>query len=130
MLDASVWIDSMTPESRFYEVARDLVGDAERPVGTLDLAMHEVTNALGVRRKRPAEAIDLCRLIAGRCGPAIVAPDPMLMRSALAIAAEHGIAGYDASYVAAAHREGWTLVSSDFKDLVSKGLAITPDAAV
>jgi predicted nucleic acid-binding protein len=54
----------------------------------------------------------------------------MLMRSALSIAAEHGIAAYDASYVAAAHRESWTLVSTAIKDLVSKGLAITPDAAV
>jgi predicted nucleic acid-binding protein len=130
LLDASVWVDSMTPESPFYAVARTLVGDANRRVGTLALVMHEVTNALGVRRGRPEEAIDVCRLIVGRCGPAIIAPDSMLMRSALSIAAEHGIAAYDASYVAAAHRESWTLVSTDIKDLVSKGLAITPDAAV
>jgi predicted nucleic acid-binding protein len=130
LLDASVWVDSMDPGSPFYGVARVLVGDADRPVGTLALALHEVANALGVRRGRPEEAVDMCRLIVGRCGRAIVDPDPMLMRSAISVAAEHGIAAYDASYVAAAHREGWTLVSSDLKDLVSKGLAITPDAAV
>ncbi len=72
----------------------------------------------------------MCRLITGRCGAAIVDADPMLMRSALSIAAEHGISAYDASYVAAARRESWTLVSTDIRDLVSKGLAITPDAAV
>jgi predicted nucleic acid-binding protein len=130
LLDASVWVDSMVPESPFYEVSRTLVGDANRRVGTLGLALHEVANALGVSRGRPEEAVDMCRLIVGRCGPAIVDPDPMLMRSAISIAAEHGIAAYDASYVAAARREGWTLVSIDIKDLVSKGLAITPDAAV
>jgi predicted nucleic acid-binding protein len=130
LLDASVWVDSMVPESPFYEVARNLVGDANRRVGTLALALHEVANALGVRRGRPEEAVDMCRLIVGRCGPAIIDPDPMLMRSAISIAAENGIAAYDASYVAAARREGWTLVSVDIKDLVSKGLAITPDAAV
>jgi predicted nucleic acid-binding protein len=130
LLDASVWVDSKTPESPFYEIARALVVDADHPVGTLALAMHEVANSLGVRRGRPEEAVDMCRLITGRCGPAIVDPDPMLMRSALSIAAEHGISAYDASYVAAARRESWTLVSTDIKDLVSKGLAITPDAAV
>jgi predicted nucleic acid-binding protein len=125
-----VWVASKGPESRYYEASRALVVDPAYPVGTLTLAMHEVANSLGVRLERPAEAIDMCRLITGRCGSAIVDPDPMLMRSALSIAAENGIAAYDASYVAAARRESWTLVSIDFKDLVSKGLAITPDAAV
>ena len=130
LLDASVWVASKVSGSRFYEASRTLVVNTDYPVGTLALAMHEVTNSLGVSLRRPEETVDMCRLIVGRCGNAMVAPDPMLMRSALAIAAEHGIAAYDASYVAAAHREGWTLVSTDFKDLVSKGLAITPDAAV
>ena len=43
---------------------------------------------------------------------------------------EHRLSAYDASYVAAAFIEGWTLVSTDIRDLVSKDLAITPDAAV
>jgi predicted nucleic acid-binding protein len=49
---------------------------------------------------------------------------------ALSIAVGHEISASGASYVAAAHREGWTLVSLDLEDLFSKGLAITPDAAV
>jgi predicted nucleic acid-binding protein len=92
--------------------------------------MHEVANVLGARDGRPDEVVDMCRLISGRCGDAIVAADPMLIRSALGIALDHGISAYDASYVAAARRESWTLVSLDIRDLVSKGLAITPDAAV
>ena len=43
---------------------------------------------------------------------------------------EHGLSAYDAAYVAAARRNGWQLVSPDVRDLVSKGLAVTPDAAV
>ena len=39
------------------------------------------------------------------------------------------ITPYDAAYVAAARRNGWTLVSTDIADLASKGLAVTPDAA-
>lgn len=45
-------------------------------------------------------------------------------------ASEHGLTAYDAAYVAAARRNGWRLVSLDIRDLVSKGLAITPDAAL
>ena len=37
---------------------------------------------------------------------------------------------YDAAYVAAARHSGMTLVSADIADLVSKGLAVTPGAAV
>jgi len=54
----------------------------------------------------------------------------MIVPMTLALAGDHGLSAYDASYVAAALREGWTLVSTDLRDLVSKGLAITPDAAV
>jgi predicted nucleic acid-binding protein len=46
------------------------------------------------------------------------------------IAVEYGLSGYDAAYVAVARRHDRQLVSTDIRDLVSKGLAITPDAAV
>ena len=54
---------------------------------------------------------------------------PSLLESALELASEHGITAYDAAYVAAAKRNDWPLVSTDVADLVSKGLAVTPDAA-
>ncbi len=130
LLDAGVWVGAKEPQSPYYAACRDLVVATEYRVAALHLTIHEVANVLGVRYGRPNEAVDMSRLIAGRCGDAIVAPDPMLMRSALVIAGEHGLTAYDASYVATARREGWTLVSLDIKDLVSKGLAITPDAAV
>lgn len=130
LLDASVWHESKYADSPYAEACRILVLDTAYSVGTLSLALHEVANSLGVRRARAEDAVDMCRLIVGRCGEAVVHPDPMLMRAAISIAMEHGIAAYDASYVAAARRESWTLVSTDVRDLVSKGLAITPDAAL
>jgi predicted nucleic acid-binding protein len=130
LLDATIWHKSMDAQSPHLDACRALVVDTAYPVAALSLTLHEVANSLGVRQGRPAEAVDMCRLITGRCGHRIVGPDPILMLSAIEIAAEHGIAAYDASYVAVARREDWTLVSLDFKDLVSKGLAITPDAAV
>jgi predicted nucleic acid-binding protein len=130
LLDASIWHDARDLDSPYNEACRALVVDPDYSVAALDLTMYEVSNSLGARDGRSAEAVDMCNLIAGRCGHAVVAPDPMLMRSALAIAAEHGLTAYVASYVATARREGWTLVSLDLRDLVSKGLAITPDAAV
>jgi predicted nucleic acid-binding protein len=48
----------------------------------------------------------------------------------VAVVAEHGLTAYDATYVAVARRYGWTLVSTDIKDLVSRELALTPDEAV
>lgn len=59
----------------------------------------------------------------------MLAVDPKLIDTALRIAAEHGLTAYDAAYVAAARRHDWTLVSTDIADLVSKGLAVAPDAA-
>jgi predicted nucleic acid-binding protein len=130
LLDATIWHESRDADSPYLEACRALVVDTAYPVAALFLTLHEVSNSLGARDGRASEAVDMCRLITGRCGPAIVSPDPMLMRKAISIAHEHGISAYDASYVAAAWREDWTLVSLDIKDLVSKGLAITPDAAV
>jgi predicted nucleic acid-binding protein len=130
LLDSSIWHESKFADSEYAAACRALVIDTSYPVATLSLAFHEVANTLGVRRALPDAAVDLCRLISGRCGSSIVHPDPMLMRSAVSIGLENGISAYDASFVAAARREDWTLVSIDIKDLVSKGLAITPDAAV
>jgi predicted nucleic acid-binding protein len=43
------------------------------------------------------------------------------------IASEHDLTSYDAAYVAMARRHGWTLVSADIRDLVSRELAVAPD---
>jgi predicted nucleic acid-binding protein len=56
--------------------------------------------------------------------------DAFLVEATVEIAFEYRLSSYDAAYVAVARRHDWTLVSTDIRDLVSQGLAITPDAAV
>jgi len=95
----------------------------------LDLTLHEVGNAIGVKGGNAREADNVIRLLLACCRDRVVKADADLVDSALEIAAEHNLTAYDAAYVAAARRHGWTLVSTDIADLVSKGLAVTPDAA-
>jgi predicted nucleic acid-binding protein len=129
LLDASVWISAKDRRDPYFEAARTLAVDPARAVAALDLTLYEVANGLGVRLDRHDEAVDLCRLVTGRCGESLLAVDAKLIESGLEISSEHGLTAYDAAYVAAARRHGWTLVSTDIADLVSKGLAVTPDAA-
>jgi predicted nucleic acid-binding protein len=56
--------------------------------------------------------------------------DGDLIRSTVEIAIEHRLTSYDAAYIAVARCRRWQLVSTDIRDLVSTGLAITPDSAV
>ncbi|MBK5219049.1 MAG: PIN domain-containing protein [Thermoleophilia bacterium] len=130
LLDASVWIGAKVRADRYFEASRALAVDPDHLVAGLDLTLYEIANGLGVRQGHRPEAMDLCRLVSGRCGRNLLAVDAQLLDSALGIAAEHGLTAYDAAYVAAARRHGWTLVSADIADLVSKGLAVTPDAAL
>jgi predicted nucleic acid-binding protein len=129
LVDASVWVGASDPTDRFHEGSAALVLDLESPVAALDLTLYEVANAVGVRRELPDDARHLSRLIVKRCQDRLVSVDTELVESSVELAAEHGLSAYDASYVAAAERFGWTLVSTDIADLVSKGLAVTPDAA-
>lgn len=130
LLDASVWIGAKVRSDRYFDASRALAVDPAYLVGGLDVTFYEIANGLGARHGRRAEALDLCRLAASRCGRDMLAVDADLLAAALAIATEHGLTAYDAAYVAAAMRHDWTLVSADLRDLVSKGLAVTPDAAV
>jgi predicted nucleic acid-binding protein len=129
LVDASVWVGARDPEDRFHAQAREIVLDLERPVAALDLTFYEVANVMGARRKQPREARYLLQTLALRCGDDVVSVDSNLMDTVLDLSVEHGLTAYDAAYVAAARRYGWTLVSADVADLVSKGLAVAPDAA-
>jgi predicted nucleic acid-binding protein len=129
LIDASVWVAARDPEDPFYAAARSVVLDVAQPATALDLTLYEVANVMGARKKQLGEARHLLRFLVQRCGERIVAIDAGLIESALEVAVEHGLTAYDAAYVAAARRHGWTLVSADVADLVSKGLAVAPDAA-
>lgn len=53
----------------------------------------------------------------------------VLISGAIDLAQRHGLTAYDAAYVAAARLNGWTLVSVDVADLVSRELAVLPEDA-
>lgn len=131
LIDASVWVAAVTPDDDFHGGSNELVKRSWSAVAALDLTLYEVANAVGARRRQPEAAAALSRRIMESCGPGgLVRIDASLVEAAASLAAEHGLTAYDAAYVAAARRDGMTLVSADVADLVSKGLAVTPDAAL
>ena len=129
LVDASVWVAVFDQADPFHCESEALV-DSEQELAVLDLTFYEVANALGVKRRKPALARGMSDLIERRCRENVVRVNSGWTESTLRLAAEHGLTAYDAAYVVAAKRNGWTLVSADIKDLVSKGLAVAPDAAV
>lgn len=129
LLDASVWVLLVDPRDRYHRDAVDLIRRQATSLAALDLTLHEVGNAIGVKRGDAHEARNVIGLLLACCRDRVVSADAELVASSLEVAAEHGLTAYDAAYVAAARRYGWTLVSIDVADLVSKGLAVTPDAA-
>jgi len=129
LLDASVWVAAGAPADRYHAAAASLLLDTERPVAALDLTLYEVANAIGVKHGQPEEAGKILRMIHSRCGDRLLRADADLLATAVEIAPGDSLTAYDASYVAAARAHGCTLVSTDIADLVSRGLAVTPDAA-
>jgi predicted nucleic acid-binding protein len=128
LLDAGVWVAAGDPSERFGAPSRAIVLDFGRQLAALDLTLYETAN-VAVREGRPEAARHLARTIVTRCDRRLVAIDEELATLAARTAAEHELSAYDAAYVAVARSHGWKLVSTDVRDLVSKGLAVTPDAA-
>ncbi len=124
-----MWAALALPEDEYHSAAGSLVDSSEQLMA-LDLTLFEVANVVAFKARKPQRARRLLALIVKRCGNQVLRVDLGLHDSAIDAVAEHGLTAYDAAYVAAAQRNGWTLVSLDIADLVSKGLAVTPDAAV
>jgi predicted nucleic acid-binding protein len=129
LLDASVWVLLVDPEDPHHGDAVALIRDRAASLAALDLTLYEVANAIGVKRSDAREAANVIHLLLACCRDRVVSADVESVGSVLEIAAEHGLTAYDAAYVAAARRRGWTLVSTDIADLVSRGLAVAPGAA-
>src|SRR5829696_5067506 len=129
LLDAGVWIDSAAPGNRWHDSARSLIRKPPEPLGAIDLTLYEVANVIGVRERRPEIARTMTEVLRQRCRERILTLDAKMLEAALEVASEYELTAYDAAYVAAAGRYGWQFVSTDIRDLVSKGLAVTPDAA-
>lgn len=129
LLDASVWVLLVDPGDPRHRDAVNLIRDQATSLAALDLTLYEIGNAIGVKRGNVREATNVIRLLLVCCRDHVVSADAELAGSALEIASEHDLTAYDAAYVAAARRYGWALISADIADLVSKGLAVAPDAA-
>jgi predicted nucleic acid-binding protein len=130
LLDAGVWVASIDSEDAFVFASRELVAGHTGSVAALDLTLYEVANVVGSKMGNRERAWKLCRSVEDRCSADIVRIGPALIEPTVEIAINYGLTSYDAAYVAAARKFGWQLVSTDLRDLVSKGLAVTPDAAV
>lgn len=132
LLDASVWLAALDQDDRHHAAARQLVeaASAGATVAALDLTLYEVASVAVVRWRSPTDAERLAALVVLACPATLERVDDALARTAIAVAARHGLTVYDAAYAAAAARRNWTLVSGDLADLVTPGLAISPDAAL
>ncbi len=128
LLDASVWVAAGIPANPAHGSAAALARGGA-PVAALDLTLFEVINAVARGYRQPDQARRIARAILRTCGDDLVRVDETLGEEIAELVPLHGLSAYDAAYVAAARRNGWQLVSLDVRDLVSKGLAVTPDAA-
>lgn len=127
LLDAGVWVAGVDPEDRFHSSSRSLVTTSILPVATLDLTLYAVINVLSARKQQHDLARRVCRVILERCGDHVARADAQLAEETVPIIAQYGITAYDAAYVAVTRRHDWTLISTDIKDFVSRGLALAPD---
>jgi predicted nucleic acid-binding protein len=128
VLDASVILAAFDSDDDLHRPSRSLLGDPEVTLATLDLARYEVANvAIRAWRDldRVAPLLEAIDRISGDGG--VMSSTTELLTRAAKLAEEHMISVYDAAYVAAAERTGGTLVSCDVRDLVSKGLASSPE---
>jgi predicted nucleic acid-binding protein len=112
------------------EPAGTLLADRSVTLATLDLARYEVAN-VAVRAWRAPESVAPLLAALDRLADdgGVIASTSALLTRAAELAERHAISAYDAAYVAAAGDAERSLVSCDARDLVSKGLAVLPEAA-
>lgn len=128
LLDASIWVAAGIPAHPSHDIAAPLARGGV-PVTALDLTLYEVVNVVARQYRQPDQAQGIARAILRTCGEELARVDHAFGEEVVNAASAHGLTVYDAAYVAAARRNGWQLVSLDVRDLVSRGLAVTPDAA-
>jgi predicted nucleic acid-binding protein len=129
LVDASVWVAAVTPQHPQHVEARNFLARGG-PMTALDLTLYEVANVVARKYGQPQEARKLVHVLLTAAADSLQRVDATLLDEGMDLMADHNLTSYDAAYVAVARRYGWQLVSLDVRDLVSKGLAITPDAAL
>jgi predicted nucleic acid-binding protein len=130
LLDASAILAAFDPDDAHHQSAKAILANPEISLATLDLARYEIANVAVRAWRAPdqvASLLDTVDRIADDGG--VVISDSKLLTSAAELAQEHRISVYDAAYVAATSKGNLKLVSCDARDLLSKGLAVSPDDA-
>jgi len=133
LCDAGVWIAAARADDRFHDASARLVGACawrNDALGALDLTLYEAANVAVVRSGSPETAAQIVALIRRTAAGAIVPWNAEMLGLAAQLAAQHRLSVYDAAHVATSRALGWPLVSTDIRDLVSRGLAIAPDQVV
>lgn len=131
LLDASTILAGFREEEPHHEAAIHLMADRSVSLATVDLARYEVINAVVRGWRKPKLVTVLLAALEGiESDGGILAPSQIILLRAAEIAEHHSISVYDAIYVAAADTGDRQLVSCDERDLVSKGLAVLPAAAL
>jgi predicted nucleic acid-binding protein len=131
VIDASVILAAFDSEDSNHEASRSILSTSEVTLATLDLARYEVVN-VAIRGWRAQDTVAALLEAVDRIaddGGALVSTSALLT-SAAEIAEKHAISVYDAAYVAASRQGERVLVSCDARDLLSKGLAISPGEAM
>jgi len=130
LLDSCVWLAYARAEGEpDHEAAVDLITRSARgqvELQLLDVTLYELGNVV-VRAWK--QSTRMARLIVDAAvdiasGPPLV-PTAAERRDAHALAEEHGLSVYDATYAAVARERRLTLVSGD-KRLLRSGLAAAP----
>ncbi len=130
LLDASVILAAFDSQDDYHDAARAVLGETGATLATLDLARYEVANVAVRAWREPARVATLLEAIERIAddGGVIPSTEALLTRAA-ELAEEYAISVYDAAYVAAARQGERMLVSCDARDLLSNGLALSPDDA-
>jgi predicted nucleic acid-binding protein len=130
-VDASVVLGWYDVEDPYHAACVSIVTGEEWRLSTIDLVRLEVAN-VAVRSWRKPEAIGMLLEMVDRIGDdgGIVGMNTPLVTMAAHLAEVEGISVYDAAYVIGARKRGQVLVSCDERDLVSRGLAISPADAL
>lgn len=116
VVDASVWVSRLVPEDEFHErVKAWLANQRERGMEFVSpsLLLAEVGGAISRRTGSPELAGKAIRQLENLPGLRLVEMDHTLSREAADLAAELGLRGADAIYVAVAARLSLPLVTLD-----------------
>lgn len=128
VIDTSVYVSSIDPNSSNYLAAQAwllaALGRGEHISSPWILAT-ELGAAFGRTKGNPSLALQVVRMLIGAGLVELVPVGPSLAHQAAVIAAQQGIKGCDAIFVALAVSLGETLVTLD-KDQATRAAAIVP----